>query len=57
MSASYGSAKQCGSLRQMSLVDTSPYVTVELAKVGANTTYVVAKSMVRSGFACSDFFF
>jgi hypothetical protein len=28
-------------------MDTSPYLTVELAKVRANTTYVVANSTVR----------
>src|SRR5260370_19228189 len=50
MSASYCSARQCGSSRQVSLVDTSPCITVELAKVRANTTYVVANSTVRSGF-------
>jgi hypothetical protein len=44
-------AKQCGGIRQESLVDTSPYVTVESGKVGANTTYVVANSAVRSRFS------
>jgi hypothetical protein len=43
-------ARQCGSIRQVGLMDTSPYITVGRGKVRANTTYVVANSMVRSRF-------